>query len=246
MRIIRYTGALCLVGQHTEGTFRRMNAMMSIASRRLGLLHPLRHRLGRNWPIAVLILGALLTGCATRSTPSPAAPANTKVSEYIIGPGDTLKIFVWGNADLSTEAPVRPDGKISTPAVEDLVASGKTPTQLGREIEKALSKYINHPVVTVIVKQFAGPYSQQIRVIGEAAHPQALAYREHMTVLDVMIAVGGLTEFAAGNRATVVRQVNGQREQFGVRLADLVKDGDISANVVMQPGDILIIPESWF
>lgn len=220
--------------------------MMSTLLRRFGLSHDVQHWIGQRGPVALVILGALLTGCAASNTPSPTTPATTKVSEYIIGPGDTLKIFVWGNADLSTEAPVRPDGKISTPAVEDLAASGKTPTQLGRDIEKALSKYINHPVVTVIVKQFAGPYSQQIRVIGEAAHPQALAYREHMTVLDVMIAVGGLTEFAAGNRATVVRQVNGHREQFGVRLADLVKDGDISANVVMQPGDILIIPESWF
>lgn len=220
--------------------------MTSTASRCCGSLQRLPHRFGRNWTVVLMMLSALLTSCAAGHAPSPAAPADTKVSEYIIGPGDTLKIFVWGNADLSTEAPVRPDGKISTPAVEDLVASGKTPTQLGRDIERALSKYINHPVVTVIVKQFAGPYSQQIRVIGEAAHPQALAYRENMTVLDVMIAVGGLTEFAAGNRATVVRQVNGKREQFSVRLADLVKDGDISANVVMQPGDILIIPESWF
>jgi polysaccharide export outer membrane protein len=166
--------------------------------------------------------------------------------DYLIGPGDNLQIFVWGSPELSVQVPVRPDGRVSTPLVEDLMASGRTPSQLARDIEKALEPYIKDTVVTVMVNQFAGPYSQQIRVIGEATRPQALPYREHMTVLDVMIAVGGLTQFAAGNKATIVREVEGTRQQLRVRLDDLVKDGDISANIEMLPGDILIVPESWF
>lgn len=141
--------------------------------------------------------------------------------------------------------PVRPDGKITTPLVEDLPASGKTPTQLARDVEKALSKYIQEPVVTVIVNGFVGPYSEQIRVIGQATKPQALPYRENMTLLDVLIMVGGITEFADGNKASILR-IAGGNQQFNVRLNDLVKDGDISANVRMRPGDVLIIPESWF
>lgn len=141
--------------------------------------------------------------------------------------------------------PVRPDGKMTTPLVEDLPASGKTPTQLARDVEKALSKYIQEPVVTVIVNGFVGPYSEQIRVIGQATKPQALPYRENMTLLDVLIMVGGITEFADGNKASILR-IAGGNQQFNVRLSDLVKDGDISANVRMRPGDVLIIPESWF
>ena len=186
-------------------------------------------------------------GCASQY---PALPASSKQIEstpdYLIGPGDSVLIFVWRNPELTTTVPVRPDGKITTPLVEDVPASGKTPTQLARDMEKVLSKYIREPVVTVIVNGFVGPYSQQVRVVGEAAKPQALAYREKMSLLDVMITVGGLTEFADGNKASVVRYVNGKRKQFGVRIEDLIRDGDITANVDMLPGDILIIPEAFF
>jgi len=142
--------------------------------------------------------------------------------------------------------PVRPDGKITTPLVEDLQASGKTTSQIARQMEQVLSRYVQNPVVTVIVTSFAGPYSQQVRVIGEAAKPQALAYRENMTLLDVMIAVGGITDFAAGNRASILRTEGGKSRQFGVRLTDLIRGGDLSANVQMRPGDVLVIPQSYF
>ncbi len=165
---------------------------------------------------------------------------------YLIGPGDSLSIFVWRNPDLSMSVPVRPDGRITMPLVEDLQASGKTPSQLARDIERVLAKYVKDPLVTVIVTGFVGPYSQQVRVVGEATQPQALPYREHMTVLDVMIAVGGLTEFAAGNRARLIRVVDGKQQVIRLRLDDLLKDGDITANVPLLPGDTLIIPESWF
>lgn len=142
--------------------------------------------------------------------------------------------------------PVRPDGKITTPLVEDLPASGKTSTQLARDIEQALSKYIQQPVVTVVVTEFVGPYMEQIRVIGEATKPQALPYREEMTLMDVLIAVGGITDFAAGNKARIIRNVDGKQQQFSVRLDDLIRNGDISANVPMRQGDVLVIPESFF
>jgi polysaccharide export outer membrane protein len=142
--------------------------------------------------------------------------------------------------------PVRPDGKITTPLVEDLPASGRTPTQLAREIEIALAKYIQSPVVTVIVTGFVGPYSEQIRVLGQAARPQALPYRENMTLMDVMIAVGGITDFAAGNKASILRVTDGRSQQLAVRLVDLVRWGDLSANVAMRPGDVLVIPQSFF
>jgi polysaccharide export outer membrane protein len=176
------------------------------------------------------------------------APATADVAKYtyIIGPGDSLNVFVWRNPELSSTVAVRPDGKFSTPLVEDLQASGKTPSQLAREIEKKLAEYIRDPLVTVTVGGFIGEYSEQVRVVGEAAQPQAIPYRKNMTVLDVMIAVGGLTEFAAGNRASIVRTSGQSHEQYRVRLEDLVKDGEIDANVAMQPGDILIIPEAWF
>lgn len=187
-----------------------------------------------------------LSGCATNVSSSTEATLN-EVAEYnyIVGPGDNVNIFVWRNQEVSMSVPVRPDGKITTPLVEDLQASGKTPSELARDIEKVLSAYIKDPAVTVIVTGFVGPYDQQIRVVGEAAKPQALPYRVRMTLLDVMIAVGGLTEFAAGNRTTLVRRINGQEHKIQVHVEDLIKDGDISANVHMLPGDILIIPESW-
>ncbi|WP_373888326.1 XrtA/PEP-CTERM system exopolysaccharide export protein [Massilia sp. YMA4] len=192
------------------------------------------------------MLGALaLSGCA--SAPPPLVDAGPMTpSDYLIGPGDNVNIIVWRNPEVSQSVPVRPDGKITTPLVEDLEAAGKTPTALARDIEKALAKFIQQPVVTVIVTGFTGIYSEQIRVIGQAARPQALPYRRGMSLMDVLIAVGGVTEFAAGNKATVIRTVDGKQQQFRVRLNDLIKEGDISANVAMRPGDVLVVPESFF
>lgn len=200
--------------------------------------------------VAVLLL-LLNGGCSVlpgggEKSELPPAGLNGSVPEYLIGAGDQLKVFVWGNPDLSTTVPVRPDGRITTPLVEDVVATGKTPAQLAREMEQLLSRYVKNPVVTVTVTSFVGQYSGQIRVIGQAANPRSLPYQAHMTLLDVMIAVGGLTEYAAGNRARIVRKVYGEERTFRVRLDDLIRDGDISANVEMSPGDILIIPEAWF
>jgi polysaccharide export outer membrane protein len=186
-----------------------------------------------------------LGGCATHRGGQPIETQVTD-SQYLIGPGDSVNIIVWRNPEVSMSVPVRPDGMITTPLVEDLPAAGKTSTALARDIEKALSKYIQQPVVTVIVTNFVGNYNEQIRVIGQAAKPQALAYRRDMSLMDVMIAVGGTTEFAAGNRAKLIRNVGGKQQQFNVRLDDLIKDGDISANVPMRAGDILVIPESFF
>jgi polysaccharide export outer membrane protein len=185
-----------------------------------------------------------LTACSTQYPPAPREAA-TPDYRYLIGPLDTVNIIVWRHPELSLSVPVRPDGKITTQLVEDLPAIGKDPTALARDIERSLSKYIRDPVVTVIVTQFAGPASEQIRVIGEAVRPQVLPYRQRMTVLDVMISVGGLTEFADGNGARIVRAAENNR-LYSVRLKDLVKRGDISANVDMKPGDVLIIPQSWF
>lgn len=191
----------------------------------------------------MVVLGS--AGCGTVYPPL-SKQASVIDTPYLVGPGDTVNIVVWRNPDLSMSIPVRPDGKISTPLVEDLQASGKTATQLARDIEKVLAKYIQSPVVTVIVTAFVGPYSQQVRVIGEAAKPQALAYRENMTLLDVMIAVGGITDFADGNKASILRTGGGKSQRFGVRLIDLVRGGDLSADVSMRPGDVVIIPQSFF
>jgi polysaccharide export outer membrane protein len=166
-----------------------------------------------------------------------------KDGEYLVGPGDSLQIFVWDHADLSAAVQVRPDGKISTPLVEDLQAAGKGPTALARDIERVLSEYVRSPVVTVIVQGFVGDKTQQIRVVGEAAQPKALQYRQGMTVLDVVIEVGGLSAFAAGNRARVVRSVDGKSKEIRVRLDDLLK-GRIQQNIPILPGDVLIIPKS--
>jgi polysaccharide export outer membrane protein len=195
--------------------------------------------------IAAVFVGVIiaLSGCASYP-PAPKTVDEQTPVRYQIGPGDTLQISVWNNPEVSTKVEVPPDGYISTPLVQDMLAAGKTSTSLASDIQKALSQYIRNPVVTVIVTKFGGLYSRQIRVIGEAANPQALQYRKGMTLMDVMIAVGGLTEFAAGNRATIIRTVNGERKQYSVRLDDLVRGGDISANVEMLPGDVLIIPES--
>ena len=162
-----------------------------------------------------------------------------------LGAGDTVNIIVSRNPELSMSVPVRPDGKISAPLVDELMAQGKTPSQVARDLEKQLEKYIRDPVVTVVVTSFVGPYSEQVRVVGEAAKPQFLPYKQKMTLLDVMIAVGGLTDFASGNKASILRTSEGNK-QYGVRLKDLIKGGDLSANVEMRPGDILIIPQSFF
>lgn len=189
----------------------------------------------------------LLTGCAGLGKKYPAAPisASTQDYSYIVGPGDNINIIVWRNPELSMSVPVRPDGKISTPLVDEMVAQGKNSVEIARDIEKQLSKYVRDPVVTAIVTGFVGPYSEQIRVVGEAARPQFLPYKQKMSLLDVMIAVGGLTDFAAGNDATILRESDGGK-QYSVRLKDLIKRGDMSANVEMRPGDILIIPQSFF
>ena len=187
----------------------------------------------------------LLAGCSTPTYP-PAPPlAATPDYLYKIGPLDSVNVNVWRNPELSMSVIVRPDGKISAPLIEDLPALGKDPTTLARDIERALSKYIRDPVVTVIVGGFVGPYPEQIRVVGEAARPQAIPYRQGMTILDLMIIVGGLTDFADGNNASIIRTSEAGR-QYSVRLKDLIKRGDISANVDMKPGDILLIPQSWF
>ena len=196
---------------------------------------------------AVYIAAICLSGCSAFSTKFPAAPsmAATNDYNYIIGAGDSLNIIVWRNPELSMSVPVRPDGKLSTPLVDELVVQGKTSIEVAREIEKTLGKFVRDPVVTVIVTGFVGPYSEQIRVVGEAAKPQLLPYKQKMTVLDVMIAVGGLTDFADGNNASILRTSEGDK-RYSVRLRDLVKRGDISGNVEMKPGDILIIPQGWF
>ncbi len=222
--------------------------------------------LGKCKNISMLIaLAFIFSACASQQglPPSTGYSSHTTSPEtysYLIGPGDQLQIFVWRNPEVSQTITVRPDGKITTPLVEDLQASGKTPNQLARDLEKALETYIRQPIVTVIVATGIGPYSEQIRVVGQvgqagqagqggqggqAIRPQAIAYRQKMTLLDVMIAVGGLNEFAAGNKAKVVRVVEGQQKEYQVRLNDLL-NGDITANVDMFPGDILIVPEAWF
>lgn len=191
------------------------------------------------------LLALLLSACTT--VEYPPAPANLASVDYNyhIGPADVVNVIVWRNPELSMSVPVRPDGRITTPLIDDLEAIGKTPTELERDMEKALVKYIRDPVVTVIVTNFVGPASEQVRVVGEAARPQTLPYRRDMTVLDVMIAAGGLTDFADGNAARIFRVSEGGK-LYAVRLRDLIKRGDISANVAMRPGDILIIPQSWF
>lgn len=207
----------------------------------------MQSKLVRLLAAAAVLLGALgLGGCAATRSGAPADAGAVPQSDYLIGPGDNLSIIVWRNPEVSQVVPVRPDGKITTPLVEDLEASGKTSTALARDIEKALAKFIQQPVVTVIVTGFVGTYGEQIRVIGQAAKPQSLPYRRDMSILDVMIAVGGVTEFAAGNKASIIRTLDGKQQQFTVRLNDLIKNGDISANVPMRPGDILVIPESFF
>jgi polysaccharide export outer membrane protein len=185
---------------------------------------------------------------ACSSTPDhPPAPtvAATPDYKYIIGAGDQLTVFVWRNPEVTQSVVVRPDGRIATPLIDELMAQGKTPGELARDVEEELGKYLIDPRVSILVTGFVGPFSEQIRVVGEAARPQFLSYRQNMTLLDVMIIVGGLTDFADGNKATIVRTSEGNA-QYSVRLRDLIKRGDASANVDVKPGDILIIPQSWF
>jgi polysaccharide export outer membrane protein len=207
-----------------------------------------------SWVVSTLMLSLTLSGCGTglfhtHADPPVVEKSTSKAADdYIIGSGDQLSIFVYHNPDLSEGGvAVRPDGRISTPLIEDIVAAGKTPTQLAREIEQRLTKYIQEPNVTVIVRSFIGPPDRQVRVIGEATDPIAIPYRDHMTLLDVMIATKGLTKYAAGNRAVIVRvDGDGKQQTIKVRLSDLIKDGDISQNIEMSPGDTLIVPQSWF
>jgi polysaccharide export outer membrane protein len=191
-----------------------------------------------------------LAACASypkAPTGVPDVAVRDDQSAYIIGPNDGLSIFVWRQAELSTPVTVRPDGKISVPLIDDLQAAGKTPSELAKDITKVLSEYVQDPKVTVIVQSFVGPFDRQIRVVGEATRPQAISYRRNMTVLDVMIAVGGLTDYAAGNRAVIVRKGGGGNQQsYNVKLDDLLKDGNVSANAYVLPGDVIIIPQSWF
>ena len=200
------------------------------------------------WALVVAV-AALTGGCASEPTTEIVQPAASDASaqtEYRIGPGDTLQVFVWNQPELTVTVPVRPDGMISTPLISGVPAAGKTAPELAKDLQNALSEYVRNPTVSVMVTSFVGTYADQIRVVGQAAKPQSLPYRANMTLLDVMIAVGGLAEFAAGNRAVIVRQEGDQRIRMPVRLRDLLDDGDVSVNVPMRPGDVLIIPESRF
>ncbi|MBO0332658.1 polysaccharide export protein [Sneathiella sp. CAU 1612] len=195
----------------------------------------------------LISLALFVSACAAQNQAASDAPASLGTApQYVIGPQDELDVFVWQNPDLSVTVPVRPDGRISTPLVDDMMAASKTSQELARDLEKVLAKYVKDPLVTVTIRSFNGPYDQQIRIVGQAAEPKAIPYRNDMTVLDAIIAVGGMTEFAAGNRAVIVRNEGGEKKSYGVRLDDLIIDGDVSANVPLLPGDILIIPQSWF
>lgn len=180
------------------------------------------------------------------ATTYPSLTTSVENYQYLIGPGDSVNIFVWRNPEVSGQFTVRPDGKITTSLVEDIPVTGKTPKVLAREIETVLAKYIRDPIVTVTVSNFNGPFSEQIRIVGEAANPQAINYRQNMTLLDVMVAVGGLTEFANGNKSKLIRVEGGQKIMYQVSLDDLIKAGDINANADVLPGDIIIIPEAWY
>ena len=196
--------------------------------------------------LAAITAVAALSGCAALNGYPPAPQTvETQDHRYKIGPLDTLNILVWRNPELSATVSVRPDGRISAPLVEDLMAAGRNPADLSREVEKVLAKFIRDPVVTIIVSGYQGTYPEQIRIVGEAARPQSVPYRQQMTVLDVMIQAGGLTDFADGNGAVLVRGSEGGK-QYSVRLKDLLKRGDISANVAVKPGDIVIVPQSFF
>lgn len=207
----------------------------------------------RNILVTVMLASLAISACGGSGSTLPSAGSGdasqvnpTDQSNYRIGPGDVLDIFVWRNPEISTKIPVRPDGKISTPLIEDMVAVGKTPSELARDMEQVLATYIKSPSVNVIVTEFRGTFSEQVRVVGQAANPQSIPHREGMTVMDLIIAVGGLGEFAAGNRAKLVRKENGKTVEYRVRLDDLLNKGEIKHNVDILPGDVLIIPEAFF
>jgi polysaccharide export outer membrane protein len=182
---------------------------------------------------------------APAPVPSGAPAAGAVPADYVIGPGDTIQVFVWRNPELSVTVPVRPDGKISTPLVEDMVAIGKTPSQLARDVERVLAEYVRQPTVNVIVSQAVSSF-RQVRVVGQVRQPQSVAYRDGLTVLDVILAVGGVNEFASANRARIVRTKDGKQADIRVKLGDLLDKGDLRQNVVLQPGDVLVVPESLF
>ncbi len=209
-----------------------------------------------NWLRCALLLAAMTAaaprlGVADPASSAPAAAAAPTIAasavapDYLIGPGDLIQVFVWRNPDLTVTVPVRPDGKISTPLVEDMVAVGKTPSDLARDIEKALSQYVKAPQVNVIVTQPMSLFSQ-VKVIGQVLKPQAIAYREGMTVVDAILAVGGLGNFAAGNRAHIERTVDGKTEAIKIKLDSLMNDGDMKQNIKLLPGDVIVVPESRF
>ncbi len=204
--------------------------------------------------LGVSLTALAVSGCAGGAS-GPQLPPASFVSnregpgeDYIIGPLDTLTIFVWRNPELGAKVQVRPDGRISTPLIADMPATGKTPTMLSQDLKLALSEYIRDPIVSVIVDNFSGTFSQQVRIVGATEKPSSLPYRANMTLLDAMIAVGGLSEFASGNRARLVRydKASGKQREYGLRIGDLLRRGDTAANVKLAPGDVIIIPESMF
>ena len=205
-----------------------------------------------------LFVGAatsVLAACASSSGRRPELPPASYVAnkelpgeEYVIGPLDQLNIFVWRNPELSAKVQVRPDGRITTPLVNDMPAVGKTPAMLADDMKKALGEYVNNPIVSVIVENFSGTYSQQVRVVGATEKPASIPYRANMTLLDAMIAVGGLSQYAAGDKARLVRfdRDTGKQREYALQISRLLKKGDSSANVRLAPGDVIIIPESMF
>jgi polysaccharide export outer membrane protein len=193
----------------------------------------------------ILVASVQLSAIAAEPLPVPPASNALVPADYRIGPGDTLKVYVFQNEELSATVPVRPDGKISTPLVEDMIAVGKSPSQLARDIEKSLAEYVKTPKVNVVVMVAASVFSQ-VKVIGQVKAPQALPYRDGMTVLDAVLAVGGLSQFAAGNRARIVRTENGKETEIKVKLDDLVNSGDMKQNLPLKPGDVLVVPETRF
>jgi polysaccharide biosynthesis/export protein len=210
------------------------------------LLVMLRANFGLRLRAALGLLASPLLFWAMIANAQPPQPSElTPAGEYQIGPGDTLQVFVWRQPELSVTVPVRPDGRISTPLVEDAIAVGKTPTQLAREIESVLSEFVREPEVNIIVQNFVGTFGAQIRVLGEVVQPKSVAYRERMTLMDVITEVGGLTRFAAGKRARLVRSVNGESQEMRIRLDKLMK-GDVELNIAMRPGDVVIVPQAAF
>jgi polysaccharide biosynthesis/export protein len=195
------------------------------------------------WVVPVLAALAAVAAPAAAIADPPAVASPTVAPDYVIGPGDVLQVFVWRNPELSVTVPVRPDGRVSTPLVEDMVAVGKTPSTLARDIEKILAEYIRSPQVNIIVTTPVGTLSQ-VKAVGQVRAPQGVPFREGMRVLDLLLAAGGMTDFAAGNRAKIVRNVEGKASEVRVRLADLINKGDMSQNLPLKAGDVLVVPES--